>query len=160
MLRRKKKKNKGSFPSNKTRCDGFVFASGLEKYTYLALKRAKLFEKYEGEQFILIDPFEFKSSAYERQANGKGDYKERGNKKIQPIKYTPDFTGVDYIIECKGRANESFPLRYKLFKRWLSLNNDSRRLFKPQNQAEVEMTVQLIKEQRKKYPPSTTGVES
>ena len=26
-------------------------------------------------------------------ANGKGEYKNRGNKRILPIKYTPDFIG-------------------------------------------------------------------
>ena len=35
-------------------------------------------------------------------------------KKILNIKYTPDFIGKDFIIETKGRANESFPLRWKL----------------------------------------------
>jgi hypothetical protein len=60
--------------------------------------------------------------AYERQANGKGEYKDRGNKKILGIKYTPDFEGSDFIIETKGRANDSFPLRYKLFKALTSCN--------------------------------------
>ena len=58
------------------------------------------------------------NKAYEKQANGKGDFTNRGEKKILGIKYTPDFTGKDYIIECKGRANESFPLRWKLFKHY------------------------------------------
>ena len=46
----------------------------------------------------------------------KETYKDRGCKKILPIKYKPDFVGRDFVIECKGRANESFPLRWKLFK--------------------------------------------
>jgi hypothetical protein len=37
-------------------------------------------------------------------------------KKVLNIKYTPDFIGEDFIIETKGRANESFPLRWKMFK--------------------------------------------
>jgi hypothetical protein len=53
------------------------------------------------------------------QANGKGVYKNRGCKKILPITYKPDFVGRDFVIECKGRANESFPLRWKLFKAWI-----------------------------------------
>ena len=32
----------------------------------------------------------FESDSYERQSNGKGDMVNRGNKKILPIKYTPD----------------------------------------------------------------------
>ena len=38
-------------------------------------------------------------------------------KKYLPIKYTPDFIGDNFIIETKGRANESFPMRWKLFKK-------------------------------------------
>ena len=62
---------------------------------------------------------------------------------------TPDFVGKDYIIECKGRANESFPIRWKLFKLWLTKNNIGKTLYKPQNQKEVDRTVDLIKQQRK-----------
>ena len=43
-------------------------------------------------------------------------------KEYLTIKYTPDFIGKDFIIETKGRANESFPMRWKLFKR-LIVNN-------------------------------------
>ena len=50
-------------------------------------------------------------------ANGKGEYtKIEDAKNILPIKYTPDFIGDDFIIETKGRANESFPMRWKMFK--------------------------------------------
>jgi hypothetical protein len=86
----------------------------------------------------------------ERQSNGKGEYKNRGNKKILNIKYTPDFIGKDFIIETKGRANESFPIRWKLFKRKLIENNFVTQspinwtLYKPQNQKECDETIRLI----------------
>jgi hypothetical protein len=115
----------------------------------MALKKARLFEGYENEVFQLIDGFSFKNQSYEKQSNGKGDYINRGQKKILGIKYTPDFVGKDFIIECKGRANESFPLRWKLFKLWLTKNNIGKTLYKPQNQKEVDLTVQLIKNNRK-----------
>ncbi len=41
------------------------------------------------------------------ESNGKGEMVNRGNKKILPIKYTPDFVGSNFVIECKGRANQS-----------------------------------------------------
>lgn len=146
---RKRSKKKGPVQSKKISYDGINFASGLERYTYIALKKAKLFEGYENEIFQLIEGFDFKNQSYEKQANGKGDYTNRGQKKILGIKYTPDFVGKDYIIECKGRANESFPLRWKLFKLWLTKNNIGKTLYKPQNQKEVDRTIQLIKESRK-----------
>jgi hypothetical protein len=67
-----------------------------------------------------------------------------GGKKILSIKYTPDFVGKDFIIECKGRANESFPLRWKLFKKYLTDNKLYPRLYKPQNQKECDKVIELI----------------
>lgn len=148
-MRRKKSKKRGPVTAKKITYDGINFASGLERYTYMALKKEKLFEYYEGEVFQLIESFDFQNESYEKQANGKGDYTNRGSKKVLGIKYTPDFTGKDYIIECKGRANESFPLRWKLFKLWLTKNNIGKTLYKPQNQKEVDLTIQMIKNNRK-----------
>ena len=148
-MRYKKSRKRGPVTAKKISYDGINFASGPERYTYIALKKAKLFEYYEGENFALIDSFDFPNESYEKQANGKGEYINRGIKKILGIKYTPDFTGKDYIIECKGRANESFPIRWKLFKLWLTKNNIGRTLYKPQNQKEVDLTIQMIKEKRK-----------
>ena len=65
-------------------------------------------------------------------------------KKILKISYTPDFTGTGFIIECKGRANESFPIRWKLFKKYVSERLRSVTLYKPQNQKECDETVSLI----------------
>tara|TARA_R110000803_G_scaffold166165_2_gene229514 strand:- start:274 stop:729 length:456 start_codon:yes stop_codon:yes gene_type:complete len=146
---KKRSKKRGPVQAKKTSYDGINFASGLERYTYMALKKAKLFEGYENEVFQLIEGFSFENQSYEKQSNGKGDYTNRGQKKILGIKYTPDFVGKDYIIECKGRANESFPLRWKLFKLWLTNNKIGKTLYKPQNQKEVDQTIILIKERRK-----------
>ena len=146
---RKIKRKKGPVQSKKITYDGIKFASGLERYTYMALKKAKLYEGYENEVFQLIESFNFNNISIEKQANGKGDYTNRGQKKILGIKYTPDFVGKDYIIECKGRANESFPIRWKLFKLWLTNNKIVKTLYKPQNQKEVDLTITLIKESRR-----------
>ncbi len=83
---------------------------------YKSLKDANIDFRYEGESFELLPGFNFNNECYERQSNGKSDFINRGNKKILNIKYTPDFIGEDFIIETKGRANESFPLRWKMFK--------------------------------------------
>ena len=147
---RRKYKKRGPVQSKKIICDGIQFASGLEKYTYLSLKNNKLFEGYENQVFQLVESFDFRNKTYEKQANGKGNYINRGEKKILGIKYTPDFVGKDFIIECKGRANESFPIRWKLFKLWLTKNKIGKTLYKPQNQTEVDLTIMLIKEKRKK----------
>ena len=148
-MRRKKSKKKGPVQAKKISYDGINFASGLERYMYMALKKAKIKADYEGTTFELIPGFEFTNSSIERQSNGKGDYRERGCKKILNIKYTPDFVADDFIIECKGRANESFPIRWKLFKKWMTDNSDNRVLYKPQNQTECDRTIDMILQKRK-----------
>ena len=141
---KKKSKKKGPVRAKKVSYDGIDFASGLEKHMYIALQKAKIRSKYEGETFVLLAGFHFENEVYERQANGKGEYKNRGEKRILPIKYTPDFIGEDFIIETKGRANESFPMRWKLFKRLVMNQFPNVTLYKPQNQKECEETVRLI----------------
>jgi hypothetical protein len=147
-MRRKKGKKRGPVVSKKISYDGHNFASGLERYMYIALKKAKIKSKYEGETFVLINGFHFENEAYERQANGKGEFVNRGSKRILPIKYTPDFIGEDFIIETKGRANESFPIRWKLFKKLVTEQFPQYTLYKPQNQKECQRVIELILEKQ------------
>ena len=143
-MKKRYKRKRGPVVSKKTTYDGITFASGLEKHMYRALKKAKLKAKYEGETYVLQDGFMFDNESYERQSNGKGDMVNRGSKKILPIKYTPDFISDSFIIECKGRANESFPMRWKMFKKYVKENLPRVTLYKPQNQKECDKVVELI----------------
>ena len=139
------KRKRGPVVSKKIEYDGFKFASGLEKYMYCALKKAGIKAKYEGETFVLINGFHFENKVYERQSNSKGLFKNRGCKRILPIKYTPDFIGENFIIETKGRPNESFPIRWKLFKYLMTKQFPNYTLYKPQNQKECDQVIELIK---------------
>ena len=143
-MKRKFKRKKGPVRSKKVTIDGIQFASGLEKYMYLALKEAKIEARYEGETYVLQDSFVFKNKSYEKQSNGKGEFKNRGEKKILNIKYTPDFVSDSFIIECKGRANESFPIRWKMFKNYVKEHLKHVILYKPQNQKDCDEVIRLI----------------
>ena len=143
-----KKKKKGPVQSRKISYDGHNFASGLEKYMYMALKKSKIKAKYEGETFVLLNGFHFENEVYERQANSKGEFINRGEKRILPIKYTPDFIGEDFIIETKGRPNESFPIRWKLFKKLVTEQFPGYILFKPQNHKECDRVIEILKNKK------------
>ena len=143
-MKRRFKRKKGPVVSKKVTYDGIKFASGLEKYMYQALKNAKIHTIYEGATFVLQEDFIFNIDSYERQANGKGQMVNRGQKKIQNIKYTPDFVSDSFIIECKGRANETFPLRWKMFKKYVKHKMKHVTLYKPQNQKECDQVIELI----------------
>jgi len=146
-MMKKRSKKRGPVRAKKVVCDGIQFASGLEKYMYLALKKAKIKSVYEGQTYVLQEGFEFTNDCYEKQSNGKGEYKNRGNKKILNVKYTPDFVADTFIIECKGRANESFPMRWKMFKKYVKDNLPHVTLYKPQNQKDCDETIKLILKQ-------------
>lgn len=64
--------------------DGIKFRSKLELRCYTKLKENNIDFKYEEHKFILIPKF---------------TYMEEN---IRAITYTPDFTGDNWIIECKG----------------------------------------------------------
>jgi len=149
MFKKKRSRKKGPVQAKKVTYDGITFASGLERYMYQALKKAKIKSEYEGQTYVLLEGFELANESFERQNNGKGEYKDRGQKKILPIKYTPDFIGDNFIIETKGRANDAFPMRWKLFKRLLTQEFPDVTLYKPQNQKECDATIQLILERLK-----------
>ena len=148
-MKKKFKRKRGPVRAKKVSFDGITFASGLEKYMYQALKKNKIRAVYEGETFVLQEGFMFDNESYERQSNGKGDMVNRGNKKILNIKYTPDFVSDSFIIECKGRANESFPIRWKMFKKYVKETLPRVTLYKPQNQKECDKVIELITKKRK-----------
>ena len=139
MLRPRKKKGPVNAAKKAIWIDGLDFKSNLEVYMYRALKDAKIKAEYEKISFILLEKFDFKNECYEKQVNGKGDFIQRGKKKVQGISYKPDFTGQDFIIECKGRPNESFPLRWKLFKKLISDEYPNITLYKPQNKLDCDL---------------------
>ena len=149
IMKKRIKRKKGPVRAKKVSFDGITFASGLERYMYQALKKNKIHAIYEGATFVLQEDFNFKIDSYERQANGKGEMINRGSKKILPIKYTPDFVSDSFIIECKGRANESFPIRWKMFKKYVNDNLKHVTLYKPQNQKECDKVIELIIQNKK-----------
>ena len=149
MKKKIRRKKRGPVRAKKVTFDGIKFASGLEKYMYQALKKAKIKALYEGATFELQKGFMFNIDSFERQSNGKGDMVNRGQKKILNIKYTPDFVSDSFIIECKGRANESFPIRWKMFKKYVNDNLKHVTLYKPQNQKECDKVIEVITKKNK-----------
>ena len=148
-MRRYPKKKRQITRFKKTKVDGIEFQSKLESHMYLLLKANKIDSGYESTKFTIIDSFVADFSSYEKTP-AKKFLHDRGNKKILPITYTPDFVDTQnpprYIIECKGNPNERFPLVWKLFKRYIKLNNWKTDLFVPRNQKDCLEVIKIIKE--------------
>tara|TARA_R110001599_G_scaffold241674_1_gene441369 strand:- start:550 stop:804 length:255 start_codon:yes stop_codon:yes gene_type:complete len=71
MKKKSYKRKKGPVQSRKISYDGINFASGLERYMYMALKKAKIKALYEGETFELQEAFDFPFESYERCGTAK-----------------------------------------------------------------------------------------
>lgn len=105
---------------------GIQFKSKLECYTYEAFINAGIPVKYEPKHFTLIPNFEYLGE------------------KIRPITYLPDFVGKNFIVECKGLITDSFPLRFKLFKRYLKQHHSTNKVYLVRNQKQVNEMIQEI----------------
>ena len=137
--------------------NGLKFRSKLELFTYNKLidNDIKDFD-YEKEKFTLMEGFTFENESVEAFDVKDGDRyisKFEGiTNNIRSITYLPDFTCVDHetkkgwIIECKGYSNDAFPLKWKMFKNWLTINGYKVDLYKPNNQKNVLKCINLIKE--------------
>ena len=139
--------------------DGIKFKSSLEAFCYTQLKHNGFKDfQYEGHKFILQDKFDFPLLSWELQSKKvKGKIiKTFGpdSMKIRAITYTPDFTYINedkhemWVIECKGFGNESFPLRWKMFKKLLADHQFQVDLYVPNTQENVLNTINLIKKRR------------
>jgi len=145
---RKRRKRRQITRATKAKFDGIEFASKLELYMYKALKKAKIKNQYEGKTFTIIDSCDFPMSSFEKTKTKKVLH-DRGNKKLLGIKYTPDFIDVKepprFIIETKGNPNESFPIRWKLFKMHLVKEGIGTNLFMPRNQKDCDEVIAILK---------------
>lgn len=107
--------------------DGIKFRSKLETYTYKKLKEANINADYEMHRYELLPAFSF------------------NNKKYRAMTYLPDFVGKNFVIECKGFANEAWPLREKLFNYYLYLNNSNTKFYLVRNQKQVDELIDKLK---------------
>ena len=139
---RKMRKGKSHTNAQKTGVDGIQFQSKLEVYAYTALSRARIKANYEKDSYLLIEGF---TASAEVWTMNKGVFRGR-NSKVRPITYKPDFTCPDgnWIIEVKGRKFADFMMRWKLFLRYLYLNNLNPSVYMVSTQKEIDIVVRDI----------------
>lgn len=143
------KKGKKKINSVKHTFDGINFESSLELRMHEMLKEAGIKNKYEGKRYILLDPLTYESECFEKTP--KRDLELKDKRKILAMTYLPDFVGPDaenpeFIIEVKGFASESFPLRWKMFKHAIMAKENPPMLFKPMSIADCKQVVEILKE--------------
>lgn len=123
MVRKKLGKPNRGKVRNATKVEefGYKFDSKLEHFFYKTCLALKIKCVVKPKTYTVHPAFTFQ------------------NEKIRPITYTPDFYLPDHktVVETKGLANESFPLRLKLFKKHLVDMGDNSKYVQLKNQKEV-----------------------
>lgn len=140
------KKGRAKIRSKKETVDGIEFRSKLEAFCYRKLKEAGIPNEYENHKYTLVEGFHYPNSSYEN--SGKAGWADKQKNKVRAITYTPDFVcpNENWIIECKGFANDRFPLKWKMFKQLLMERDNPPVLFVPRNQKQCLEVVEVIKE--------------
>jgi hypothetical protein len=127
---------------------GNKYRSKLELYCRNKLVENGIDYEYESMSFILLDDFYHEFNAWEvKKLKGLKVYSNL-SKKINKIKYIPDFIGSNWIIETKGLRTPEFNIKWKLFKAYLVANNLHYELFLPTNQKEIDLSIQIIKQEK------------
>ena len=149
MVKKKKKKeseNKKVRNATKVSFKGIHFKSKLEARMYEILIKEGFKPKYEEETFVLWEGFKPTVPFYDRSKKTKK--LELMTTKLIDITYTPDFIlwykGWKVIIEAKGIENETFPIKKKLFRKYLE-GKDKILFFELRTLTELKEAIRIIK---------------
>lgn len=135
--------------------DNIKFKSKLEGYCYQKFKEAGILLDYEPMKFPLLKGFLPTSiKLFTPKKNKSNGYVFKPyNYKIRDITYTPDFV-IDYkniclIIETKGKPNDSYPIKKKLFIKFCQevLSKQIRKpivFMEPHNQKQVDECLNIV----------------
>jgi len=129
------------------------YKSSIEKYCADQLREHGIPFSYEEQHFKLLESFRFERRYFKMTARRK-DMSDRSNSIQQPIRYTPDFVCKDstWIIETKGYlpSHHDFPMRWKLFLKYIMDNNMKCDVYLAKNKAQVDQAIEEIKKSLKK----------
>jgi len=112
---------------------------------YVLLKEAGIKSTYEDIVYKTLEDTEYDNECWERARRTSKEMSDR--RKVTGVKYTPDFVAPDesWVIEVKGRANESFPIRWKIFKNMvMKRRKKSPILFKPMNITDCRQVIEIL----------------
>lgn len=101
------------------------FKSRLEVMIYKTLLQEGFNVQYEPTRYIIWEGFKPNVSFYNKDK--KTRMLKLDNKRLIDITYTPDFVfeykDTTIVIEAKGFENDTFPIKKKLFRKWLENQN-------------------------------------
>lgn len=127
--------------------DGISFKSKLEKMAYQTLKEQGFPVLYEPKKFIIWEGFRPNVPFYNKDASTR--MLKMDNKKVIDISYTPDlmfeYNNHLIIIEMKGFENNTYPLKKKIFRKWLESNYPNSIYFEIFTKKQLLQAIDIIK---------------
>lgn len=127
--------------------DGIFFKSKLEKMAYQTLKEQGFPVLYEPKKFIIWKGFRPNVPFYNKDASTR--MLKMDSKKVIDISYTPDlmfeYNNHLIIIEMKGFENNTYPLKKKIFRKWLESNYPNSIYFEIFTKKQLLQAIDIIK---------------
>ena len=127
--------------------DGISFKSKLEKIAYQTLKEQGFPVLYEPKKFIIWEGFRPNVPFYNKDASTR--MLKMDSKKVIDISYTPDlmfeYNNHLIIIEMKGFENNTYPLKKKIFRKWLESNYPNSIYFEIFTKKQLLQAIDIIK---------------
>ena len=127
--------------------DSISFKSKLEKMAYQTLKEQGFPVLYEPKKFIIWEGFRPNVPFYNKDASTR--MLKMDSKKVIDISYTPDlmfeYNNHLIIIEMKGFENNTYPLKKKIFRKWLESNYPNSIYFEIFTKKQLLQAIDIIK---------------
>lgn len=127
--------------------DGISFKSKLEKMAYQTLKEQGFPVLYEPKKFIIWEGFRPNVPFYNKDTSTR--MLKMDSKKVIDISYTPDlmfeYNNHLIIIEMKGFENNTYPLKKKIFRKWLESNYPNSIYFEIFTKKQLLQAIDIIK---------------
>ena len=127
--------------------DGISFKSKLEKMAYQTLKEQGFPVQYEPKKFIIWEGFRPNVPFYNKDTSTR--MLKMDSKKVIDISYTPDlmfeYNNRLIIIEMKGFENNTYPLKKKIFRKWLESNYPNSIYFEIFTKKQLLQAIDIIK---------------
>lgn len=127
--------------------DGISFKSKLEKMAYQTLREHGLPAEYEPQKFVIWEGFKPTIPFYNKDP--KTRMLKLETKKIINITYSPDFilkyNGYLVVIEAKGMENDLFPMKKKIFRKWLEEHEPKSIYFEIYTKRQLLQAIDIIK---------------
>lgn len=127
--------------------EGISFKSKLEKTVYQTLRESHLPVQYEPQKFVIWEGFKPTIPFYNKDKTTRMLRLE--SKKLIDVTYTPDFVftynGYLVVIEAKGMENDTFPLKKKMFRKWLENHCPKSIFFEVYTKRQLLQAIDIIK---------------